>query len=115
MQPKPKRDHSVTHSVCFKEINLSFKFAKSAIPVRMCFAVYMSVCVCAVCVFHLKDACSSGNTFQYAGLVTVLEEDGSVVINVLHLDEHGSRACPSAASRTVVYVQKQTRLHQFQG
>lgn len=102
--------------MCFKEINLSFKFANSAISVRMCFAVYMNVCLCVgVCIFHLKDACSSGNTFQYAGLVTVLEEDGSVVINVLHLDEHGSRACPSAASRTVVYVQKQTRLHQFQG
>ena len=60
------------------------------------------------CVLYLEDAGSSGHALQYAGLIAVLQEDGSVVVNILPLDEHGGCACPPAARRTVVYVQKQT-------
>lgn len=64
---------------------------------------------CASCVaFHLKYAGALGNALQYAGLVAVLQEDGPVVVDVLHLHEHGGRACPPAARRTVVCAWKQT-------
>lgn len=61
-----------------------------------------------VCVVHLKDAGSSGHALQYAGLVAILEEDGSVVIYVLHFNKYSGCACPPAACWTVVYVQKRT-------
>lgn len=60
-----------------------------------------------VCVFYPNDAGSLGHALHYAGLIAVLEEDGSVVVHVLHLHKHGGRARPAAAGRTVVCVQKQ--------
>lgn len=60
-----------------------------------------------VCAFHLKDAGSSGNTLQYAGLIAVLQEDGSVVVNILHLNKYRGCACSPTACWTVVYVQTQ--------
>lgn len=60
-----------------------------------------------VCVFHLKDAGSSGDALQYAGLIAILKEDGSVVIYILHLNKYSGCACPPAACWTVVYM-KQT-------
>lgn len=65
---------------------------------------------CASCVaFHLQYAGSLGNALQYAGLVAVLQEDGSVVVDVLHLDEHGGRACSPTACWTVVCACKAKR------
>lgn len=61
-----------------------------------------------VAAFHLKYAGSLGNTLQHAGLVAVLQEDGSVVVNILHLDEHSGCACSPTACWTVVCVWKQT-------
>lgn len=65
----------------------------------------LGFCVC-VCVFNLEDAGSSGHTLQDAGLIAVLEEDGSVVVDILHLDKHSGRSCPPAACWTIVYVQE---------
>lgn len=59
--------------------------------------------------FHLKYAGSLGNALQYAGLVAVLQKDGSVVINVLHLNEHSGRACSPTACWTIVCVCKAER------
>lgn len=55
-----------------------------------------------VCVFHLKDAGSLRHALQYAGLIAVLEEDGPVVVNVLHFHKNGGRACSAAARRAVI-------------
>lgn len=60
-----------------------------------------------MCAFHLKDAGSLGDTLQYTGLIAVLKEDGSVVVNILHLNKHRGRARPPTACWTVVCVQTQ--------
>lgn len=62
-----------------------------------------------VCVCYLKNAGSPGHTLQYAGLIAVLEEDGSVVVDILHLYKHSGCARPPAARWTVVCVQKHTQ------
>lgn len=59
--------------------------------------------------FHLKDAGSLRHALQHAGLIAVLEEDGSVVVNILHFNKHGGRAGSAAACRSIIYQQKQTR------
>lgn len=64
-------------------------------PLGLC----VNVCVC---VFNLEDAGSPGHALQDAGLITVLEEDGSVVVDILHLDKHSSCSCPPAACWTIV-------------
>lgn len=69
----------------------------------------MFSCVCAV---YPQDAGSLGHILRCAGLIAVLEKDGSVVINILHLDKYSGGSCSPAARWTVVYVQKQT--HQLQ-
>lgn len=61
-----------------------------------------------VCRLHLKYAGSLGDALQHAGLVAVLQEDGPVVVHILHLHKHGGRACPATARWTVVCGQKQT-------
>lgn len=53
---------------------------------------------------YLKDAGSLGHALQYGGFIAVLEEDGSVVVNILHLDKYSGCACPPTACRTVVCV-----------
>ena len=73
-------------------------------------AVCFLMCVSIMCVCHLKDAGSSGHTLQYAGLVAVLEEDGSVVVDVLHLDKYSGRARPPAARWAVVCVQEHSHI-----
>lgn len=67
-----------------------------------------------LCVFYLKDAGSLGHALQYGGLIAVLQEDGSVVINILHLDKYSGCACPPAACWTIVYVQKQAHSQTYQ-
>ncbi|KAG7230096.1 hypothetical protein INR49_009816, partial [Caranx melampygus] len=54
------------------------------------------------CLFDY-DAGSSRHALQDAGLVAVLEEDGSVVVDILHFDKHSSCSCPPAACWTIVY------------
>lgn len=66
------------------------------------------MCEAVSVAFHLKYAGSLGNALQYAGLVAVLQEDGSVVINILHLNKYSGCACPPTACWTIVCVQKQT-------
>lgn len=61
-----------------------------------------------MCAFHLKDAGSPGDTLQYAGLIAVLQEDGSVVVNILNLNKYSGCSCSPTARWTIVYVQKQT-------
>ncbi|KAG7268026.1 hypothetical protein CRUP_021207 [Coryphaenoides rupestris] len=50
----------------------------------------------------LHDAGAPGHVLQHAGLVAALQEDGSVVVDVQHLHEHGGRARPAAARRPVL-------------
>ena len=68
--------------------------------------VCVCVCVCAVRQ-NLEDAGPVGHVLQHAGLVAVLEEDGSVVVHVQHLHEHGGRARPPAARWAVVWGRDQ--------
>lgn len=56
---------------------------------------------------YLEDAGPLGNALQDAGLIAVLEEDGPVVVHVLHLHQHGGCAGPPAACWAVVYVHQQ--------
>ena len=58
--------------------------------------------VCASLAVYLQDAGSYGDILQYAGLVAVLEEDGSVVVHVQYFYKHCGCACPPAACWTIV-------------
>lgn len=59
-----------------------------------------------VCFLYLENAGSSRHALQDADLIAVLQEDGPVVVDILHLDKHSGCTCPPAACWTVVFVQK---------
>lgn len=101
MQPEPKRHHSGADSLCFMMLGNKVAFKVE----------YITSCAC---VFYLKDAGSLGHALQYGGFIAVLEEDGSVVVNILHLDIYSGCACPPTACWTVVYVQQQAHSQTYQ-